>query len=222
MRWRAKRLAGFYVSRNEEDRALSAVDIGAMVSDPAKQLAARIRRSAATLTGIPPYRAQQSCNLSVMIRQLGTPHAFITFSAADMQWPDLHTHMPEQARPDMTKPQRQRINSKNVNENPAIASYWFYRRFELFFAKVLKRLFGIEDWWYQFVWKNRGSSHVHGLVWLRDAPAPDRLNIHDKENAQEFLDVWSTRVSTINPGKDIPPHPKHPSAHSSDDITFRF
>ncbi|EIW68980.1 hypothetical protein TREMEDRAFT_62696 [Tremella mesenterica DSM 1558] len=31
MRWRAKRLSGFYVSRNDEDRALSAADIAAML-----------------------------------------------------------------------------------------------------------------------------------------------------------------------------------------------
>lgn len=222
MRWRAKRLSGFYVSRNEEDRALSAADIAAMVSDPAKQLAARVRRSAATLTGTPPYWAQQSRNLGAMIRQLGTPHAFITFSAADLQWPDLHAYMPVQAQPTATEAERQRINAKNVNENPAIAACWFYRRFELFFAKVLKPLLGVEDWWYRFEWQNRGSSHVHGLVWLKHAPSPDTLDLNNPESVQEFLDFWSTRVSTINPGEHIPPHPKHPSAHSSQEITFHF
>ena len=133
MRWRAKRLAGFYVSRNEEDRELSAADIAAMLVEPSKALAARVRRIAATLTGTPAYWSKRSKELSIMIRQIGTPHAFITHSAADIQWPDLHMHMPNRAAVDSTEAQRQRINARNINENPAIAAWWFYRRWNLFF-----------------------------------------------------------------------------------------
>jgi ATP-dependent DNA helicase PIF1 len=90
LRWQTKRLAGFYVSRNEEDRQLSAGDIAELLDGSSKQLADRVRRQAATLTGTPPYWAARSKELAAMIWELGTPHAFITVSAADIQWPDLH------------------------------------------------------------------------------------------------------------------------------------
>ena len=128
MRWRAKQLSSFYVSRIEEDRELSAADIAAMLQESSKALAARIRKSAATLTGTPPYWGARSRELSAMIRQIGTPHAFVTHSAADIQWPDLHVHMPSHPDPGATEAERQRFNYKSINENPALAAWWFQRR----------------------------------------------------------------------------------------------
>ena len=222
MRWRAKRLAGFYVTRNEEDRELSAGDIAAMAQETAKQLATRVQRQASTLTGTPPYWAARSRELAAMIRQLGTPHAFITHSAADIQWPDLHKHMPGSIPDGATEAERQRINSRNINENPAIAAEWFYRRWNHFFKEVLRELFGIQEWWFRFEWQHRGSSHVHGLIWLKDAPSSDNIDLEKEESIQTFINYWEKRVSCINPGQEIPRAPIHPSAASMDEIRYDF
>ena len=132
-----------------------------MLQESSKALAARIRKSAATLTGTPPYWGARSRELSAMIRQIGTPHAFVTHSAADIQWPDLHVHMLSHPDPGATEAERQRFNYKSINENPALAAWWFQRRWTLWFNSVLKPLYNITDWWYRFEWQHRGSSHVH-------------------------------------------------------------
>lgn len=147
-----------------------------------------------------------------MIRQLGTPHVFITHSAADIQWLDLHAHMPCQAPSTATEAERQRVNSKNINGNPALAAWWFQRRWNLFFVHVMKPLFGITEWWFRYKWQRRGSSHVHGLFWMKGDPSPDNLDIKVPSSVNKFLQFWSTRVSAINPGINYPPSTIRPSA----------
>lgn len=61
---------------------------------------------------------------------------------------------------------------------------------------------GATDYWMRFEWQHRGSPHIHGLAWLRNAPdvekllsSPDNLD-HAKEVITRYAD---TLVSTCNP-----------------------
>ena len=193
-----------------------------MLRDSSKALAARVRRSAAKLTGTPPYWAARSRELSAMIRQIGTQHAFVTHSAADIQWPDLHVHMPHQPPPGASEPERQRFRHKSINENPALAAWWFQRRWTLWLNSVLKPLYKITDWWYRFEWQHRGSSHVHALFWMRGAPSPDELDLQNPVSVAAFEPFWSSRAMAVNPGLDVPPSAEHPSAMRADNLTFTF
>lgn len=58
-------------------------------------------------------------------------------------------------------------------ENPHIAAYWLYIRFEMFKREVLRKKWGIVDDWSRFEWQRRGSGHSHGLYWISNAPNPD-------------------------------------------------
>jgi hypothetical protein len=59
-----------------------------------------------------------------MIKDLKCSHAFVTASAADVQWKDLHRFMLSQTvSPDSTEQEQIQLFSKNLNENPAIAAY---------------------------------------------------------------------------------------------------
>lgn len=220
MRWRAKRAAGFYVSRHDEDRGMVAADFADLLEGDARELAARVRRHAGLLLGTGPYWGKQSRNLQAMIRQLGTPHAFITHSAADIQWPDLHAHMAGQSNTNITEAERQRHNALNINKNPAITAWWFQRRWSLFFRLVIKPLFSVREHWFRYEWQHRGSSHVHGLIWLEGAPSPDTLDINNEPMVEEFLQYWTPRVCAINPKADEPPATLHPCAVLPDDMSF--
>ncbi len=50
-----------------------------------------------------------------------------------------------------------------------------------------------------YEWQFRGSSHVHGFIWLRDAPPVDDLDLDDQESIQNFISFWDPIVSTWNP-----------------------
>ena len=36
-------------------------------------------------------------------------------------------------------------------------------------------LLGIRQFWYRFEWQERGSGHIHGFLWLQDAPEADEI-----------------------------------------------
>src|ERR1700761_5174213 len=71
-------------------------------------------------------------------------------------------------------------------------------------------VFPIKHFWYRYEWQERGSGHVHGFVWLKDAPNPDdinwdfiknRLPIPDEQltKMERFRDYWDKIVTAFNP-----------------------
>ena len=155
-----------------------------------------------------------------MIKDLKCPHVFVTVSAADVQWKDLHRFMPRKISPDSTEQDRMRLFSANLNENPAIAAYWFQKRWELFFEHVLKKKFKIKDYWWRYEWQFRGSSHVHAFFWLENASMIESLDLEDPESISAFLEFWNPLVSAWNPSQNEPRAPVHPSAWDPSDMNY--
>jgi len=60
--------------------------------------------------------------------------------------------------------------SNAIIENPALADWLFYHRFEKFFLAFYTEILGATDYWFSFEWQHRGSPHIHGLAWLNNAP----------------------------------------------------
>ena len=183
-------------------------------------LAARVARLADHLRGTRPYWQARRRELLAMIKDLKCPHVFFTASAADVQWKDLHRFMPRTVSADTTEQERIRIFSANLNENPAIAAYWFQKRWELFFKHVLQKKFKIKDYWWRYEWQFRGSSHVHAFFWFEDAPAVESLNLEDPESVTAFIEFWDPLVSAWNPSQNAPKATVHPSARDLFEMNF--
>lgn len=64
-----------------------------------KELVNRISRASETLRGTRPYWRSQRCKLEAVVHQINSPHLFFTWSAADIQWDDLHRHLPKYIEP---------------------------------------------------------------------------------------------------------------------------
>ncbi|RXK36573.1 hypothetical protein M231_06114 [Tremella mesenterica] len=204
LRWQARALAGYYQ----------------LLESDSTELARRVRRTASTLRGTPPYWAARSQELKTMIRQLKTPHAFITLSAADLQWADLHSHMSGTHTSPSDETMRQRLNSLNVNANPAQVAWWIQRRATLFLHHVITPLLKVKDFWLRYEWQSRGSGHIHGLLWLEDGPSVEGLKQGGDQLKQSFIDYWKDKVSAINPSIDLPRASKHPSSRPHEDMTY--
>ena len=67
------------------------------------QLAARVAHLADQLRGTRPYWQARRRELLGMIKDLKCPHVFVTASAVDIQWKDLHRFMPRTVSPDTTE-----------------------------------------------------------------------------------------------------------------------
>jgi ATP-dependent DNA helicase PIF1 len=90
-------------------------------------MAERISQAGANLRGTWSYWLDRRKELQAMIKQLHCPHLFLTFSAADVQWPDLHRHIPSQPSPNAIDQECVWIFNQNLNENPGITAYYFQK-----------------------------------------------------------------------------------------------
>ena len=97
--------------------------------------------------------------------------------------------------------------------NPAIAAYYFQLRWRIFFQYYIKPHFNVKDYWWRFECQHHRSSHVHGFLWLENAPSIDDLQLEDPDSVQNFVNFWDMHVSTWHPFKACPPAAIHPSAH---------
>ena len=75
-----------------------------LLTGDAIRLADRIARLAEQLRGIRPYWQARRRGLMAMVKDLKCPHVFVTASAADIQWKDLHRHMPQTVAEDIILP----------------------------------------------------------------------------------------------------------------------
>lgn len=115
-----------------------------------------------------------------MINQIGSPTLFFTLSAADTKWPDLQRLLSNGVAIEM-QTNKQRL--ENVINNPHTTSLYLHQRFTVFREEVIEKLLGAQDYWYKYEWQHRGTAHVHGFLWLQNAPNMDKL---DWDNSAEI------------------------------------
>src|SRR6266487_1807910 len=97
LRHTAKASAQWYLRTHHGDQALTVEDIKEMLeSGDAQGLAQRVSHAGEKLPGSKPFWVNGQCQLIAQIRSpdCGSPHVFFTASSADIQWPDMHQHMP--------------------------------------------------------------------------------------------------------------------------------
>ena len=215
MRKKAKSASTWYVNSHHGDRDLSIEEIRDMVqAGQSEALAKRVSHAGEKLEGSRPFWAKARWDLTAQIRspQCGTPHVFFTASSADIQWPDLHQHMPSYNADQNEDATSYRVRMEDLNNNPAIAAYYFQMRWMVFFNEYIKPKFKVTDYWWRYEWQHHGSSHVHGFFWLADAPNIDNLDLSSPVSIQNFINFWDNHVSTWHPFKACPPAAIHPSA----------
>jgi len=116
-----------------------------------------------------------------MIKQIGHQGLiFFTFSAADLHWPELHKLMEDNDH-NRDEAESAKRRQQNLIDNPHIATWFFNKRFEIFFNDVLVKQWELGDWWYCFEWQHRGSVHVHGIGKKRNALIIDWNTLKDNE-----------------------------------------
>ena len=74
-----------------------------LLAGDAVRLADRVARLAEHLRGTRPYWQARHRELMAMVKDLKCPHVFVTASAADIQWKDLHHYMPQTVAEDATE-----------------------------------------------------------------------------------------------------------------------
>ena len=124
--------------------------------------------------GTPAFWEKSKKDLFAMIRQLGIPTFFVTFSAADRRWSEITNAILEHlGRPQMTQEQHENMtweeHCRIIMENPVIATIMFYNRVKSFIKDVIRSpanpIGEIVDYYYRTEFQQRGwPPHSHGCL----------------------------------------------------------
>ena len=113
-----------------------------------RQLQESIIRFSASIKGTRPYWMAKRAELQAMVRTLGCPDLFVTFSAADLHWDSFFANLPEYTEWKRARgSEKFRIARLALRDNPHIAAYHFHSRFNTFLEYFLKPKFNISDFW---------------------------------------------------------------------------
>ena len=122
---------------------------------------------------------------------------------------------------DATEPVRQRTPKRPRRQRqPRDYGVVIPKEVQRILRKVVSPLLKVKDHWFRFEWQHRGSSHVHDLVWLEDAPSVNDLDLSVPDLVDSFLDFWQSRVSTHNPAPDLAPARLHPCSIPHDRLGY--
>ena len=150
------------------------------------------------IRGTPAFWEKSKRELFAMIRQLGVPTFFVTFSAADRRWIEIdNAILIQQGKPPMTTEEHKNMtweqHCEHIMSNPVTAARMFEYRVQTFIKDVImskaKPIGEVEDYYYRTEFQQRGWPHIHMVVWVKDAPKLDEDNDDD---VTEFVDNYIT------------------------------
>ncbi|XP_059064420.1 uncharacterized protein LOC131856594 [Cryptomeria japonica] len=136
-----------------------------------------------------------------MIEQLGPPTLFFTLSSANTKWPDLHKLFPKTQSNTVHHNRMQFI--ENLVNNPHITTLYLHLRFQIFRDEVIVKQLHATDHWYRYEWQHRGSAHIHGFLWLPQAPNIDNLDSSNHESIQSVKNLFDQYITTWNPRTEV-------------------
>lgn len=150
------------------------------------------------LRGSPPYWEQAKHEIFAMIRQLGMPTWFMSLSAAETRWPPLLRILGRllEGR-DYTDEEIKKITWQKkcqlIRDDPTSCSRYFDFRSSSFFNHVLKHsenpIGSIKDHFMRVEFQQRGSPHLHVLLWVDKAP---KYGVSSEDEIVQFIDQYVT------------------------------
>ena len=172
------------------------------VSDSEASLMLRSCRSS------PEFWKWKKMEINAMIRQLGCPNMFLTFSPAEKDWIDLliilskaldDTVLTYETASELSLEVRRNLLSRD----PVNVSRYFENRMISLFKLIFKEntVFSenpVSDSFWRVDFQYSGSPHIHMLAWLKNAPAfqpevgSDLQKETNKRECRKFIDKYIT------------------------------
>ena len=137
------------------------------------------------IPGSPAYWKTLLFDVLAMIKRLGPPTWWMTFSCADLRWNEIYKILSKLGGREMSDAEIANMTynekCKMLNSNPVIVAKHFQYRLECLFkdvflgcgdpvGKILYDAIRIE---FQF----RGSPHAHCFIWIKDCPILNEENL---------------------------------------------
>ena len=131
------------------------------------------------LLGSPPYFERAKKDIFAMIRQLGPATLFCSFSSAETKWIHLLRILGKLVdTKEYSDSELENLNweekSRLIQSDPVTCARHFDYQFNQFLRYFLMSnsapLGKVADWFYRVEYQQRGSPHIHMLIWFEDAP----------------------------------------------------
>ena len=178
-----------------------------------------------TLRGSQMYFEESKKHVMAMLRQLGCPSLFLTLSSAEFDWKELLKEIAETVyRRSFTEQEIEELSSKERNkliaDNVIQSTLHFQKRVDKLFAlmqydffKCGDKIFHVDTYYFRVEYQQRGSPHIHSLLWLKDQENKDAPSFWYNKN-EEKSKVSDTATS---PRKNKLSRKKHPKINEKDD-----
>ncbi|XP_071965922.1 uncharacterized protein [Antedon mediterranea] len=139
-----------------------------------------------------------------MVRQIGKPTFFLSFSSADFRWKEIMTTLLSQSGDQRNIEELEWADKCNLlKSNPVTVARMFDKRFHTFLKNVIlseaQPIGKVVDYFYRIEFQMRGSPHVHMLVWVENAP----IFGTDKDN--EVINFVDKYISCAVPCETVDP-----------------
>ena len=147
-----------------------------------------------SIRGSPAYWENCLRDLFAMVRQLGKPTFFMSFSAADRRWKSIVEAICLQQGETLPSQIDWSTHCRIINSNPVTACRMFEYRVQSFITNVIKSpahpIGKVTDYFLRTEFQSRGWPHIHCLFWVENAPQFKS----DSNNADlvEFIDRYIT------------------------------
>ena len=153
-----------YVKRNPGQSDFTLEEFNAMMyRETSGTLMNKIFYYSKEITGSCSYWNKIRQDLKTIVKQVGVPTIFFTFSMAEYHWPDFLKLFDVENSTDLQV-------RKLISENPHIVDWYFTERTDKFVKNWLYDYLKASWHWYRFEYASRGSIHCHGLAKLSDDP----------------------------------------------------
>lgn len=150
------------------------------------------------LRGSPPYWEKAKKDVFAMIRQLGIPTWFCSFSAAETKWFPLLGCLSKLVHgKELNDSELENLTWQDkchlIKSDPVTCARYFDHKFQIFVSHVLKHelkpIGEIVDFFFRVEFQQRGSPHVHMLIWIKNFPVYGSTN---EDDVGAFIDKYIT------------------------------
>ena len=185
-----------------------------------------LKRFLGTIRSTPVYWEKKKKDIFAMVRQLGTPTFFITFSPSERDWPELLVlmeHLQNGKTISIEEAKEMIYNSNNhfdkkirlenrnriielLAKDPVTTSRYNENRFRLLTSYMVNPVVGpfkdniIVDQYQRTEFQTRGSPHIHMIVWCKDSPNYEKTK--DKSDCISMIDKYITCHNYEQDGHD--------------------
>ena len=182
-----------------------------------------------TIRTSPDYHQQIRNKLYAMIRQLGPPTFFVSFTSSEHLWDPLMDALRD-IKQNTRKPKTNELDenepSSLIRNDPVTCVRYYRSRRDALHQLISHdhKYYGeLNDHFYVTEFQNRGSEHEHGLLWIKSAPIyGQNANIEVEQFVDNYLSTNSFLLSKELRALQHHCHTKSCRKHAKSNCRFNF